>query len=344
MNPALPPKVTVLMPVYNAESYLAEAIRSILAQTFRDFELLIVDDASEDNSMVIVHSFTDSRIRVLKNGKNLGISATLNRGIEAAAAPLIARMDADDISHPDRLEKQYGYLAAHPETAMVSGAVRVIDEEGKVIRIDDFAPEYYYYNLTFICWIYHPTVMYRRDAVLSVGGYTVTHSEDFELFWQLYRRYPCAVLKSLVLDYRVTSQSLHMVKEKSGYETEQRKQVYRNINYYLSDGCSLSMEQIQALQNNFEPLLRQNDLRRMIDLVKKIDRITAGVVAMENPNRVIPDVRQAGYFKKRFAISAIAAQLHGLRRVAFLVRTGARDLLFPRLRSVFRSILQPRRQ
>ncbi len=100
------PHLTVLMPVYNAEKFLGEAIESILNQTFTDFEFLIIDDGSTDSTIKIIESYTDSRIRLFKNQENLGISATLNKGIEMASTELIARMDADDISYSSRIQKQ----------------------------------------------------------------------------------------------------------------------------------------------------------------------------------------------------------------------------------------------
>src|SRR3712207_1463638 len=114
------PDVTVLMPVFNAEKYIRKSIESILNQTFKSFEFLIIDDGSRDNSAGIVRSYADSRIRFIQNDKNLGITATLNKGIELASCELIARMDADDFSYPQRLERQYAYFQKHPDCALVS--------------------------------------------------------------------------------------------------------------------------------------------------------------------------------------------------------------------------------
>src|SRR6186713_3066927 len=102
--------LTVLMPVYNAERFLAAAIDSILNQSFTDFEFLIIDDCSSDNSVNIITSYKDPRILLYQNEKNLGISATLNKGIELASTDLVARMDSDDISYPDRLQKQVDFI------------------------------------------------------------------------------------------------------------------------------------------------------------------------------------------------------------------------------------------
>src|SRR5258705_299739 len=157
--------VTVLMQVYNSERFLSEAIDSILNQTFTDFEFLIIDDGSTDNSLKIIKSYSDARIRLVQNEKNLGITATLNKGIVLARADLISRMDADDISYPERLQKQYEYLKDHPDCALLSTQARVIAEDKQVEYIDDTNSDFFYYNLTFSSPIFHPSVMYRKKAV-----------------------------------------------------------------------------------------------------------------------------------------------------------------------------------
>src|SRR5437867_1168505 len=145
------PVLTVLMPVYNASKHLREAIESILGQTFTDFEFLIIDDGSTDNSIEIIRSYNDPRIRFLVNEHNLGISATLNKGIELSSTELIARMDADDLSYPDRLQQQYDYFQQYPETVMLSTSVRIIGADNS--PVEDIAVDQYYncYNLNFIC-------------------------------------------------------------------------------------------------------------------------------------------------------------------------------------------------
>ena len=109
------PKVTVLMPVYNCEKYLRESIESILNQTFKDFEFLIINDGSSDKSAEIVESYNDNRINFVQNEKNIGLAASLNRGLDIAKGEYIARMDADDISLPERLEKQVRFMETNPQ-------------------------------------------------------------------------------------------------------------------------------------------------------------------------------------------------------------------------------------
>ncbi|WP_205499841.1 glycosyltransferase family 2 protein [Rufibacter psychrotolerans] len=321
------PALTVLMPVYNAEKFLREAIDSILQQTFTDFEFLIIDDASTDNSAALVNSYEDPRIRFIQNPSNLGISGTLNKGIELAASPLIARMDADDISHPDRLQKQVAYLQGHPQCAMVSSLVEVVSEEGEVLRTDHFISEYFYYNLTFICWIYHPTVVYRKQAVEAVGMYTVPYAEDHELFWQLTRRFPFYNLPEVLLQYRVTSQSLHQVLRKQEYALAQHEQLLRNFRYYAGAEFSLPASHLDCLQHNFQPLLAEGDVTSILQCLHHLDEITAGILARENVNRNERAIREAAFYKRKYILLYFFYHLPKRKAVELLIR----DRKFPLL-------------
>ena len=127
------PECDVLLPVYNAEATLGQAVRSILGQSHRRLRLIAIDDGSSDNSLKMLREYRDSRILVLANGRNLGLPATLNRGVGLATAPYIARMDADDIAHPLRLEKQLHLLERRPELDLVGSAVVSIDSEGMLL-------------------------------------------------------------------------------------------------------------------------------------------------------------------------------------------------------------------
>src|SRR5215218_8009066 len=120
------PQVSVILPVYNGEAYLQEAVDSILAQTFTDFELLIINDGSTDDSERIIDSYKDSRVKHLKNEQNRGLIFSLNRGVEAAKGAYIARMDADDVALPERLEKQMQYLKQNKEVGILSCTVSFI--------------------------------------------------------------------------------------------------------------------------------------------------------------------------------------------------------------------------
>jgi len=185
----VPPRVSVIMAVHNGERFLREATESILSQTFADFEFIIVDDGSTDGTSGILDSFADPRIVRIANEKNLGLAASLNLGIAAARAEFIARMDADDVSAPTRLEKQIAYLAASPETVLLGTAYEEIDATGRVIgfgdpslRDDDLQAELMSRNR--FC---HGSVMMRADALTRVGGYDENYprSQDYDLWLRL---------------------------------------------------------------------------------------------------------------------------------------------------------------
>src|SRR5262245_55227910 len=128
------PKVTVVIPVYNREKYVAAAIESILAQTFSNFELLVIDDGSTDGSREVIQSFRDLHVHLVCNETNLGIPRTRNRGIQRAHGEYLAFLDSDDWAYPERLGKQVAFLDSHPEHAAVGAWVAWMDETGRPLR------------------------------------------------------------------------------------------------------------------------------------------------------------------------------------------------------------------
>ncbi|MFC0771498.1 glycosyltransferase family 2 protein [Terrimonas alba] len=314
------PSVTVLMPVYNAERFLSEAIDSILNQTFADFEFLILDDGSTDSSVKIINSYCDQRIVLVQNETNLGITASLNKGINLARAGLIARMDADDISYPDRLQKQYTYLNEHPDCALVSTLARVITEDKQTVYIDKTDSNYFYYNLTFCSPIYHPSVMYRKTAVQDVGMYTVPYSEDFELFWLLSRRYKIYNLPEVLLDYRNNPQSLHQVTKRKEYTEAAFQQTTRNLRFYAGENYSIAKDYVNCFQYDIEPLLKQRKIGRIVKCFRELEFITERIIGTENVNRDIKNIRKAALYKRRFTLTLILKQLPRSKSALLLLR------------------------
>ena len=205
-----PPVITVVMPVYNTERYLALAIRSILDQTFGDFEFLIYDDESTDRSRDIVKEFaaTDSRIRLIES-PHVGYVALLKRGVEEARASLIARMDSDDISQPTRFEKQLAHLRANPRCLAVGGGALIIDPDGlPIMPLADVQTAHAEIESNLLhrkgIPMLHPSVTMRRDAVLSVGNYRLDRhpSEDMDLFLRLAEVGELANLPDTLIHYR----------------------------------------------------------------------------------------------------------------------------------------------
>lgn len=189
------PSITVLMPVWNgcsrgSEAFLRRAMESIIDQTMEDFEFLVVDDGSTDKTPEVLGEYAskDQRVRVLRNDRNLKIVRSLNRGIEEARAPLVARQDADDYSTVTRLEVQKGFMDARPQTAACGTGMYLVNGEGKLVREvrHPCPPDVVREELKSRCVFVHGSVMFRRHIVASFGGYSedpdYEYAEDYELW------------------------------------------------------------------------------------------------------------------------------------------------------------------
>lgn len=206
MGASLDPKVTVLMPVHNGEAFLREAIASILTQTFRDFELLVIDDGSSDSSAGIVHSLDDPRIRLVHNELNLGLIATLNRGIDLARGEYIMRMDCDDISLPERLQRQVEFMERNPEVGVCGVWYREFGE--KTHRTTRCAPDHdsIKCGTLFNPVVGHPTVILRKSVLLEHGlryDPAFRHAEDYQLWARALKCCRFANIPEVLLHYRV---------------------------------------------------------------------------------------------------------------------------------------------
>lgn len=208
------PAISVVMPVFNSERYLVEAIESILNQTFSDFEFLIFDDGSTDRSPEIIREYAerDGRITAVFSPTNRGHVVHLNEGIRRARGQYIARMDSDDVALPNRLEVQERFLTDHPEIGVVGSSTLAIDQDGRTREVDrrQPSPSYLFWRCFFTNPLSHPTVMYRKDAITSVGGYDETKmpSEDYELWSRLLPNWQLANIEEPLLKYRQHTQSV----------------------------------------------------------------------------------------------------------------------------------------
>lgn len=204
------PLVSVVLPIYNAEEYLSQAIESILSQTLENFELILINDASTDKTLQIINKFKrkDSRIVLINNQKNLQMAESLNLAISQSGSDLIARMDQDDIAFPNRLEVQYAFMRAHPKVSVVGNDIIIIDEDGKVTgkRTYPTSSE----GLKKILFRYsafaHPTVMFRKTPFQKIKGYNPAKHpcEDIDLWFRLGKEYEFASIPNFLLRYRVS--------------------------------------------------------------------------------------------------------------------------------------------
>ncbi|MCB1059911.1 MAG: glycosyltransferase [Calditrichaeota bacterium] len=208
MGSRLDPQVTVGLPVYNAEAYLVECLESIKAQTLKEFEVLAILDCPTDKSAEILRKHADSRFRIVENPKNLGLAATCNRLLELSQTELLARMDADDVMIPARLEKQVAFMHAHPEVDILGTQIEKIDEHGQ--HAGDTVPlattpEGLREQFRTMCALWHPTIMFRVSRIQELGGYPDSRvAEDLILYLRgLSRDYLLTNLPDVLVKYRV---------------------------------------------------------------------------------------------------------------------------------------------
>ena len=227
------PVVSVVLPVFNCRKYIEDAIRSIREQSFRDFEIVIVDDGSGDGTEKIVREYEKSpEISVLVHPENMGICRSLNDGIEEAAGSYIAVQHADDISLPDRLKKQVDYLEAHPGIDLVAGWIQYVDRKGRK-RKDDWwlkgikqvpdDPVEIRKRLLETNIIPHPTVMFRKSITKTAGLYDpdMFPTEDYDYWLRISEKHDIGMIREVLCLYRrhrsqlTRTQKMKIIREKT---------------------------------------------------------------------------------------------------------------------------------
>jgi len=211
------PLVSVVMPVYNGERFLRDAIESILHQSFTDFEFIIIDDGSNDTSVAIIKEYPDSRIRLIQNPVNLGITQTLNTGIHQAVGKYICRMDADDVALPKRLQIQTAHLETHPKIAVLGSNTTVIDEIGQKAN-DEYYPQTDREIKSSIFThnpFAHSSVMIRHSVLDELGVYDsgYLHNEDYDLWLRVATKHQLENLPHILLHRRVHGANITVSKK-----------------------------------------------------------------------------------------------------------------------------------
>jgi len=207
-----PPALSIVMPAFNVAEYIDRAIDSVLAQTFTDFELVIVDDVSTDDTWDIItrRAAEDPRIKPFRSEKNAGVGPTINRGIQLSRAPLIGRLDADDMSTPDRFEKQIALLEANPHFAVVGTYASHINENDHVLSLSPTGPgsEEEYHELRGRgepTMVFGGSALFRRELFDEVGGFdpALVNAEDLDLFDRMSDHGPVVAVPEPLLLYRL---------------------------------------------------------------------------------------------------------------------------------------------
>lgn len=289
------PKVSVILAVYNGENYIKDAVNSILNQTYSNFELIIIDDGSSDNTATIVKSFTDPRIRFIEQ-ENTGLAASLNRAIKLATGKYIARQDHDDLSLPPRLEKQVNFLEANPEYAIL-GTNSIIWEKDKPTNRGHRHPTDFAtlnFKLLFDCFFVHSSVMLRKKALDQIGLYTTDPSrqppEDFELWSRIVRQYKAANLNETLLVYRELPSSITRT---VNFKEKLIQICSENLAFMAQlDHPNTTTWNISALYHNEPKLIREpfefSKVKKLLhQIASNVDTLTPGGSAIELANELL---------------------------------------------------------
>lgn len=259
------PEISVLLPVYNAEKYLSDCLESLLRQTFYNFEVIAINDASTDKSLSILKQYAerDKRIKVFSNESNLKIVATLNKGLELASAPLIARMDSDDVAFPLRLELQYKFMKKHPDVSICGTAVQILGTD-EIWPVPEFDAEIRAV-MPFNSPILHPTVIYKKTTILNHNKYqnNFLYAEDYDL-WHRLSRDKTVIFSNInkpLLHYRITY--------------SEKSPIYEQIQHKSAN--SIREKQLNLL--GIHPTTEQLSLHNKISTYKKFNKIKEIIVA-----------------------------------------------------------------
>jgi glycosyltransferase involved in cell wall biosynthesis len=213
------PKISVVMSVYNGEKYLREAIESILNQTFKDFEFVIVDDRSTDKTSEIINEYfqKDNRIKVIKNDRNMGLTRSLNKAINQSSGNYIARMDADDIAIKERLEKQVDFMERNPDVVLLGTAFYEIDEYGKELSRKFFPTTDRDIRKILIKYnpFCHASVVMRHSAFDKIGLYdeSILKTQDYDLWFRLASVGKVANLSEILMKRRYDDNNISIAQE-----------------------------------------------------------------------------------------------------------------------------------
>lgn len=261
---------SVIMSAYNAEKYVAEAISSILGQTFSDFEFIIIDDASTDNTGNVIKEFLDDRIILLENDRNVGLTKSLNKGLKIARGKYIIRADADDINLPDRFEKQIEFMEKNPDIMLASCSMVTFGKMRSKMLIQ-VAPEEIRGRLLFQSVLPHPGFIFRRALYLRGYRYDESFecSQDYEFQARVSRNYGVACMPDALVKYRISNGQVG-VKKNEKQQQSSRKVMKEQFAYY---GIRLSDKMIWNLQKTFWGKCEEvsfGDLIRVIIVLKML--------------------------------------------------------------------------
>ncbi|QES89195.1 glycosyltransferase family 2 protein [Rhizosphaericola mali] len=271
------PKVSVLIPVFNGEKFILESLNSILNQTFQDFEIIIIDDYSTDNTISIINSINDNRIKLFKNSENLKIIRTLNKGILHCNGTYIVRMDADDISLPNRIESQVAFMDKNPDIVLSGCSINRFSENYSIKDLRGGDDATIRSKLLFDTAINHPSAIIRHSVIIENKleyPKEYLHTEDYALWYEISQFGKLANLGEVLLRYRMHGNNLSMQNNKTQYQNMNRMRI-RIMNDFLEKS---KVTEVSKVTEEYLYLLSLDkvtifEMKRMDDLLVKIIKI-----------------------------------------------------------------------
>lgn len=266
-----PPLVTVLIPVHNAESYLVESLDSIMEQTFKDFEVLLINDGSIDKSSLIIEKYQKKygKIKVIHNRRNIGLIATLNKGLKIVKSKYIARMDADDIASINRLSIQVSYMEKNPEIDISGTWIEVFGKYNYIWKTPITHNEIIA-KLMFECSIAHPSIMLRTQSLKANKlEYPIKYknAEDYALWMIASRKLKFANIPQILLRYRTHDMQVGISQQKSQQAVSQRVRIEQASRLIKP---TLKEDQIHAKLGSWVPLANHRELNTMTKWLNKL--------------------------------------------------------------------------
>ncbi len=330
------PKISVILPVYNCESYIAGAINSILEQQFTDFELIVVNDGSSDTTEQVVRSFTDNRLKYYNNERNLGIVPTLNFAVTKASAPYIARMDADDVSYPERLMLQYQFMEAHQDVAVCGAFLKVMDKE-EIVRCPE-NHEDIFFELLINNVIAHPVVMFRKSVWAKHRLQYEEKwfpAEDYMLWVKFAQFSKLHNLQLPLLDYKIHEASIsvskkdlqiqkmteikcmHLLESLKIYAADNFSVLEKALSFHFSD----SFEYVNQLNKLFKQIVDANN-KLLIFPKSKLEELLsmywyiACQKALKNGRKVLGVYTSNSLYSTSYFIKLVLHYIRGLRKTS----------------------------
>lgn len=321
------PRLTVVTPIYNGARFLAHAIESILSQSFAEFEYILIDDGSTDDSYTVAAAFArrDARIQLVRQARNQGISRTLNRALTMAAGEYVAILDQDDLAREGRLAQQVAYLDAHPALVLVGSQVEIVDSNGAPVGVRAMPahPGVARWDFLLRCCVQHSAATMRRAAAISTGGYALHHryAAEYDLFWRMAQQGDVVNLPDVLAAHRIdASQTSHTKAQIQHAEvTLWQWALYRG---WL--GLETTPAAVQALYaaNRDQPLADAGQFLTAADLLEALYRTYCNRVKPDTATRALLDEEVAW---KLFVFASAPMQSQPALATALLARATRYD-------------------